>query len=170
VSYSFEFVGKTGLKYLYIGLIFFFIYLGASTFLVYQKKNQFETSEKRITKEVGPLLKEQVELEKQITRLNDLRNIVEAYQPRAALLQTILKTAPRGSLIQRINISGHTLEIEGTAPDASKFIEVLAKRSDMVAPRFTSPLVREKKTGQERFKLIVEYTTPSRREGLNGNN
>jgi len=168
-SYSIEFAGKAGLKYLYIGVLLFFVYMGTTAFLVSQKKNHLESSEKLISKKVGPLMEKKIELEKQIDRLNLLQSTVENYQPKTTLIQAILKTAPKGLLIRRINISGHTLEIEGSAPDASEFIEALAKRSDMVDPRFTSPLIKEKKTDMERFKLIVEYTMAAREEPYENN-
>jgi hypothetical protein len=167
--YSFESMGKIGLRYLYLGLLVIFIYTGASVWLVSHKKNQLESLEKQIINKAASLIEKRNLLEKRVDRLNLLKNMVEGYQPRTTLIRMISKIAPQGTLIKRITISGQTVEIEGAAPDASAFMEALAKAEGILDPRFTSPIKKDKTTGLDRFKLLFENRTKIRKDSDESN-
>ena len=158
-AYSLAQAGKTGLKYLYLGLFIFMVYTGISSWLIYQKKNQLEGLEISLSLEMGALEGKRADLESKVAQLQEIKAIVESYQPRTALLKTIMAAVPKGVLIRRIRISGHTVELEGAAPDASELMENLGKLKQVTGTRFTSPLRKDQKTGLDRFKLIAEYGT-----------
>lgn len=163
-SYSFEILGKTGFKYLCIVCALLFFYSTICLFLPYQKKKELMAEDQILSKKAGDLIGKRDDLGKKLAQLNRFKNLVEEYQPKTSLIQTLIKTVPQNSLIKRLNVSGQVVEIEGIASDASAFIESLGKNKDIFDPHFISPVRKDKKTNMEIFKLNFKYIPLQNRE------
>ncbi|MCK5098377.1 MAG: PilN domain-containing protein, partial [Desulfobacteraceae bacterium] len=163
-SYSFETMGKTGLKYLCIACALLFIYSTTCLLLPYQKKKELMAEDQILSKKAGDLIEKRDGLDKKLAQLNLFKNLVEEYQSKTTLIQMLLKTVPQGSLIKRLNISGQVVEIEGAAINAPAFIESLGLNKNILDPYFLSPLRKDKKTNMEIFKLNFKYVPLQNRE------
>lgn len=79
------------------------------------------------------------------------------YPYKLPLLNLLNRVLPAETTISRLKIAGNTVEMQGVTPQASKLLDVLARKSGVKNARFTAPLRADKKTGGEYFRLMFVY-------------
>ena len=153
--------GKSILRYLGLALLLWLIYTGATSWMIYQTEQTVKAREGALRKKAAELMEKRELLDKRLDRLEFLRSRTRYYQPRTRLMALILRKAPEGVLIKRIQVAGQSVEIEGLAPNASDFMTALSDAKAVASVRFSAPLRKDSNSGKERFSLMFETVTAS---------
>lgn len=119
-----------------LGCLMAALYMTASSYMIYNKKQVLEQREYQLTLKAGALIEKQQDLKEKQALLGQYRNMVQGYVPRANLLQALMTALPEGVLIRRIEITAPNIEIEGVAPDGAQVIESLTRQKEFVNPIF----------------------------------
>jgi hypothetical protein len=148
---------KNGVRCAYACMILVLLYFTAAGYLVYQKKEALIQQDTRLSRQTAGL-EEKVEMLKEKTALlEEMQTLVASYQPRTNILALVLEHVPEKSRITHLTISGNTVEIQASAPDASRFMDALVAGKHVSRPEFTSPVRKNSKTGMDSFTILFQY-------------
>jgi general secretion pathway protein L len=74
------------------------------------------------------------------------------------VLLELTKLIPDGSWLQRVNLNSGSLIVSGQSDQASELIALLEASPMFSAVRFKSPVVRDRRSGKEKFDLTMNLT------------
>ncbi|MEW8365475.1 MAG: PilN domain-containing protein [Candidatus Thiodiazotropha taylori] len=74
------------------------------------------------------------------------------------ILLELTRLIPDGSWLQRVNLNSDSLLVSGVSDQASALIALLEASPMFVSVRFKSPVVRDRRSGKEKFDLTMNLT------------
>ena len=111
----------------------------------------------QIAKKAGLYLAMKEEVDIKTDLLKKFQAPIIAYVPRTALLSEIGKyLKPPEDSLTSLRLLGDNLEIRGDTKSSSELMERLGKSEYFSNVRLSSPVMKDQKTGKERF--VVEIT------------
>ncbi|MCG7929595.1 hypothetical protein A3197_15720 [Candidatus Thiodiazotropha endoloripes] len=102
---------------------------------------------------------ESMRLEEQLTARRKAIGMVSAqrqdYLAVSDILLELTRLIPDGSWLQRVNLNSDSLIVSGVSDQASALIALLEASPMFVSVRFKSPVVRDRRSGNEKFDLTM---------------
>ncbi|MCG7899259.1 MAG: PilN domain-containing protein [Candidatus Thiodiazotropha lotti] len=99
-------------------------------------------------------------LEEQLTARRKAIGMVSAqrqdYLAVSDILLELTRLIPDGSWLQRVNLNSDSLIVSGVSDQASALIARLEASPMFVSVRFKSPVVRDRRSGKEKFDLTMD--------------
>lgn len=109
-------------------------------------------------------LKRQLEpyeaLRKEVETLLAAKARLEQFEAQRVLptkvLEVLTNITPRDTWLERFELKGRTVTIEGFAPSAEKYVKILSEAESFANVRLSGSVRRDPKTGRERFVISFE--------------
>lgn len=84
-----------------------------------------------------------------------------ALVPRVVVLEELTRLLPDDTWLSQLSIAGNEVQIRGFSPAASNLVGLLDRAPLFQAPKFRSPVTRDRREGLEQFNLSFEATVGS---------
>ena len=105
---------------------------------------------------------ESMRLEEQLTARRKAIGMVSTqrqdYLAVSDILLELTRLIPDGSWLQRVNLNADSLIVSGVSDQASALIALLEASPMFASVRFKSPVVRDRRSGKEKFDLTMNLT------------
>ena len=132
---------------------------------LWQKRNiamSLQAREAALRGKAGEVIKLREKVEAEIKSLEKIRDQWQAFPPALDVLQVLTNLLPDDTSLQRMEIKGNTLTINGTSSSASSLIALLQNSPAFDAPHFLSPVTQQR--GKEVFNLSARIQMPFPRD------
>ncbi len=111
---------------------------------------------------VGKVMELRERVDEEIKVLEVIRDQWQAFPPVLDVLQVLTNLLPDDTSLQRMEVKGNKLTINGTSSSASSLIGLLQKSPAFDAPHFLSPVTQQR--GKEVFNLAANINMPFPRD------
>jgi general secretion pathway protein L len=142
------------------------VLLGAAMALpLWQKREiaiSLQSRESALRGKAGEVIKLRENVDKEIKSLEAIRDQWQAFPPVLDVLQVLTNLLPDDTSLQRMEVKGNTLIINGTSSSASSLIGLLQNSPAFDAPHFLSPVTQQR--GKEVFNLSASINMPFPRD------
>lgn len=142
------------------------VLLGAAMALpLWQKREiaiSLQSKESALRSKAGEVIKLRENVDKEIKSLEAIRDQWQAFPPVLDVLQVLTNLLPDDTSLQRMEVKGNTLIINGTSSSASSLIGLLQNSPAFDAPHFLSPVTQQR--GKEVFNLSASINMPFPRD------
>ncbi|HID44718.1 MAG TPA: hypothetical protein EYP34_03040 [Chromatiaceae bacterium] len=142
------------------------ILLGAAMALpLWQKRGiaiSLQAREAALRGKAGDVIELREKVDAEIKSLEKIRDQWQAFPPALDVLQVLTNLLPDDTSLQRMEIKGNTLTINGTSSSASSLIALLQNSPAFDAPHFLSPVTQQR--GKEVFNLAANIKMPFPRD------
>lgn len=142
------------------------VLLGAAMALPLWQKREIAISlqarEAALRGKAGEVIKLREKVDKEVKSLEAIRDQWRAFPPVLDVLQVLTKLLPDDTSLQRMEVKGNTLIINGTSSSASSLIGLLQNSPAFDAPHFLSPVTQQR--GKEVFNLSASINMPFPRD------
>lgn len=142
------------------------VLLGAAMALPLWQKREIaiamQSREAALRGKAQEVIKLRENVDKEIKSLEKIRDQWQAFPPVLDVLQVLTKLLPDDTSLQRMEVKGNTLTINGTSSSASSLIGLLQESPAFDAPHFLSPVTQQR--GKEVFNLSARINMPFPRD------
>ncbi|WP_456415604.1 type II secretion system protein GspL [Thiolapillus sp.] len=142
------------------------VLLGAALALpLWQKREiaiSLQSREAALRGKAGEVMELREGVEKEIKALEAIRDQWRAFPPVLDVLQVLTALLPDNTSLQRMEVKGDILTINGTSSSASSLIGLLQNSPAFDAPHFLSPVTQQR--GSEVFNLSARINMPFPRD------
>ena len=142
------------------------VLLGAAMALpLWQKRSiaiSLQAREAALRGKAGEVIELREKVDAAIKSLEAIRDDWRAFPPALDVLQVLTKLLPDSTSLQRMEIKGDTLTINGTSTSASSLIALLQNSPAFESPHFLSPVTQQR--GKEVFNLSAQIKMPFPRD------
>ncbi len=146
------------------------VLLGAAMALpLWQKREiaiSLQSTEAALRGKAGKVMELRERVDKEIEALETIRDQWQASPPVLDVLQVLTNLLPDDTSLQRMEVKGNTLTINGTSSSASSLIGLLQNSPAFDAPHFLSPVTQQR--GREVFNLSAQIKMPFPRDLAGG--
>ncbi|MET0009917.1 MAG: PilN domain-containing protein [Candidatus Thiodiazotropha sp. 6PLUC9] len=105
---------------------------------------------------------ESMKIEEKLSQRRQAVGMVSAqkqeYLAMSDLLLELTRLIPPGSWLQRVNVASENLVVTGLSDQASELIALLEASPWFESVRFKSPVVRDRRSGKEKFDLAMKLS------------
>ncbi|HEC06503.1 MAG TPA: hypothetical protein ENJ12_06615 [Thiolapillus brandeum] len=132
---------------------------------LWQKRNiamSLQAREAVLRGKAGEVIKLREKVDAEIQSLEKIRDQWRAFPPVLDVLQVLTNLLPDDTSLQRMEVKGNTLTINGTSSSASSLIALLQNSPAFDAPHFLSPVTQQR--GKEVFNLAARIQMPFPRD------
>ncbi len=144
-------------------LVFFFLFpMGFSYWHAASVNKELISREKQISQKAGVYLAMREEVENKAALLEKLQVTLIEYVPRTLILSEVGRLLkPPGDTLTSLRLVGENLEIRGNTQSSSSLMAQVGKSGFFKDVRLSSPVVKDRKTGKERFVIEITVTKPA---------
>ena len=123
--------------------------------------SELVAKEKQIVKKVGLYLTMKEEVEKKTDLLKKLQRPINELVPRTILLSEMGRfIKPPEDTLKSFRLIGDNLEIRGGTQSSSDLMGRLGKSRFFIDVRLSSPVIKDRKSGKERFVIEITVKNP----------
>lgn len=150
---SFEGIIKQSKILISILTIVYIVYLGSYSYFVSTTLDRLKTEDNSISTRITELIENRDKIRKDLAIQNELIRLFNDYTGKFELLERLDNLIPISADIDSLSIKDRNGEISGSATNAVDLINILTNNKMLTAVKFISPLQKDKKTGNERFRI-----------------
>ncbi len=121
-----------------------------------------QAREEALRAKAGSILKLRERVDGELKSLRDIRDQWQAFPPALDVIQVLTRLLPDDTSLQRMEIKGDTLTVNGTSSTASALIALLQNSPAFDSPHFLSPVTQQR--GKEVFNLAARINMPFPRD------